>query len=630
MSTCCETHEHHHGHDHSQGHLSAILFGIGLLFYILAWFIPIVWVQIGLFLGSVVFAGQHVIQEGIIETIQLSIQKKRFIPNIHVLMTLGALGAILIQEYNEAALLILIFAGAHFLESYAESKSKKEITSLLKLKPKQARLYLPNGETTIVDVETIAIGDVLLVLHGDQVPVDGTILTGETSIDQSAITGESIPVDKNIDDLVYGGTMNITNNFTMVVTKRPDETVFASILTLVKEAQRDLSSTAKWIQKIEPIYVTLVLIIAPLFYVLSLMVLKNDMQTAFYQTMVFLIGASPCALAATDIPATLSALSHLAKRGILLKGGSYVSNLKDIQAIAFDKTGTLTNGTPVVTDVIWLDETQLDVLIAMEKTSNHPLSMAILNYFQHPTHIDVKVTQWIGSGIEGVYQNQTFFVGKKSLFLDPSDEVDRTHQQLESDGKTVICFGQKHQIHAIIGLKDLPKASAQETIAYFKSQQVHTVMISGDAKKTAEAIGHTLGMDTVFGDVLPEEKSHIIEALKHTYQSVAMVGDGVNDAPALVKANIGFAMKQGTDIAMEVADGILMDDDLNKLVLAHKVSRKLRRIIIQNMVFAMAIVIFLIMTNLILNIQLSLTVFVHEGSTLLVILNGLRMLKPLS
>lgn len=631
MSKGCDTHDHEHEHDHHhEGHLNTILFGVGILFYGIAWWISINWLQTIFYLSTVILAGHHVIQAGLIDTFKKSLKEKTFKPNIHVLMSLGALGAILIQEYSEAALLILIFAGAHLLEDYAESKSQKEITSLLKLKPKQARLKVTKDETTLIDVEDLKVGDVVLVLHGDQVPVDGWILSGSTTIDQSAITGESMPVDKTVDDLVYGGTINLTHTIEVKVSKHPEETVFASILNLVKNAQRDLSKTAKWIQKIEPIYVTIVLVIAPLFYILSYYGLNNTQDTAFYQTMVFLIGASPCALAATDIPATLSALSQLARRGVLFKGGSYLSNLNDIKAIAFDKTGTLTVGKPEVTEVIWFNESKVDVLIAMEKTSNHPLSIAILNHFQKPIELDIEVTPMIGSGIEGIYEGVTYLVGKPALFVDPASVIEQTKQRLEAEGKTVIYFGVKNEVYAVIALKDMPKFKAKSTIDYFKSQKIHTVMITGDSKPTAEAMGSALGIDEIIGDVLPAEKSAWIESLKQDHQSVAMVGDGVNDAPALVKSSIGFAMKQGTDIAMEVADAVLMDDDLNKLVIAHKVSQKLRHVVIQNMIFSMGVVLFLIVTNVFLNIQLSLTVFIHEGSTLVVILNGLRLLKNIS
>ncbi len=632
------THEHDHSvhdfcHEHTHehhGYLNLTLFGVGLLFYIIAWFIPVDWVKISLFLLTVLLAGHHVITEGFIDTFKRSVHQKRFIPNIHLLMSLGALGAILIGEYNEAALLILIFAGAHFLEDFAESKSKKEITSLLKLKPKQARKIDTNGEVILVDADTLKIGDTLQVLHGDLIPVDGKIIEGYSTIDQSSITGESIPVDKGPEDVVYGSTLNITQSFTMVVTKDIHDTLFSGILKMVSQAQKDLSKTAKWIQKIEPIYVTIVLIIAPIFYLLGLYVFGYTSEVAFYKTMVFLIGASPCALAATDIPATLSALSHLAKRGVLFKGGSYLSNFNDIKAIAFDKTGTLTIGKPEVTDVIWLsNEDKKDILVSMEKTSNHPLAVAILNHFGNNTSRTLDVIHKIGSGVETTIDGLSYYVGNRTHFIDPSMQVDEIQQKLESNGKTVVFFGQQDQIYCVIGLKDQPKPSANPTIAYFRKANIKTILLSGDTTNTAVAIGQSLGMDTVIGEVLPEDKANQIISLKQTFDSVAMVGDGINDAIALVKADIGFSMKQGTDVAMEVSDAVLMDDDLSKLVLTHKVSRKLRRIVIQNMIFALLVVLFLITTNLVFAIQLSLTVFIHEGSTLLVILNGLRMLKNL-
>src|SRR5699024_5183 len=249
--------------------------------------------------------------------------------------------------YMEAALLILIFAGAHYLEHYAEDKSSKEITSLLQLHPTTARRITADGETEIVDVSELRLGDHVSILNGDQVPTDGVVLSGESGLDQSAITGESIPVEKRAGDVLYGSTINGTGTLVMEVTKSSSETVIAKIIELVSQSQNNISKTAALIKKIEPIYVTIILILAPIFFLSGIFLLQWSNYDSFYRTMVFLIATSPCALAVTDIPATLSAISNLAKRGVLFKGGSYLSNLADLQAVAFDKTGTLTTGKPV-------------------------------------------------------------------------------------------------------------------------------------------------------------------------------------------------------------------------------------------------------------------------------------------
>ena len=330
---------------------AVILFFIGLFAFIAANFFKSDRISLLLNIIALLAAGYHIIIEGIVDTIRESVETKSFKPNIHLLMTLAAIGALLIKQYSEAAMLILIFAGAHFLEEYAEGKSKKEITKLLKLNPTRARLLKEDGSQEEVDVTSLQVGDRLRVLNGDQVPTDGIILNGETSIDQSAITGESIPVEKKQGDNVFGSTMNGSGSFTMEVTKDSKDTVFAKILEMVSQTQSNISKTAALIKKIEPVYVTVVMVLAPVFYLLGRSVFIWDAEDSFYRTMVFLIAASPCALAATDIPATLSAISNLAKNGVLFKGGSYLSNLSDLGAIAFDKTGTLTEGRPVVTDI---------------------------------------------------------------------------------------------------------------------------------------------------------------------------------------------------------------------------------------------------------------------------------------
>ncbi len=621
----CSSEHNHHSHDH--GHTPLVLFLIGLVLYIVAFFIPNEFIQAILWILSTILAGHHIIQEGLLDTLKDTLESKRFKPNIHLLMTLGAMGAIFIQEYAEASLLILIFASAHFLESYAENKSKKEITSLLKITPTIGRRLNSDGSIELVDINTLKIGDTLSVLNGDLIPIDGVILNGFATIDESAITGESIPKEKTIGDTIFGSTLNGHTSFTMTVTKKNEDTVFSRIKRLVSEAQTNLSKTAILIKRIEPIYVTIVLILAPLFYFLWFYGFNNTVSASFYKTMVFLIGASPCALAATDIPATLSALSSLARRGVLFKGGSFLSNLRDAKVVAFDKTGTITEGKPKVTDVIWLkNEASLNVLIAMERQSNHPLSKAIIDHFKDVQPMDLEVDHAIGLGIHSKVSGQDYFVGKIEYFIDPAIQDILIEKELVSSGKTLIGFGHKEEVFLILGIQDQPKVDAKEVIQYFNDSNVKTVLISGDSEETANAIGTSLGIKDIYGNVLPEEKSNLIESLKNEGLTV-MLGDGINDAIALVKADIGIAMKNGTDIAIEVSDGVLMDNDLKKFRLAHQVSKRLRTIVIQNMIFALAVVLFLVITNVFLDLHLSLAVSIHEGSTLLVILNGLRLLK---
>ncbi len=427
-----------HNHDHGRGHedhnhggkTAVIMFFIGLAAFIGAYFVDNETLNIVLNIIALVTAGYHIIIEGVLDTFKQSIKSKRFKPNIHLLMTLAAIGALIIREYHEASMLILIFAGAHFLEEYAEGKSKKEITNLLKLNPTKARLLKEDGSEEEVDVSVLKVGDRLRVLNGDQVPTDGIILTGETSIDQSAITGESIPVEKKTGDNVFGSTMNGLGSFTMEVTKDSSDTVFSKILQLVSQTQSNISKTAVMIKRIEPVYVTIVLILAPIFYWLGTSVFAWSSQESFYRTMVFLIAASPCALAATDIPATLSAISNLAKRGVLFKGGSYLSNLSDLGAIAFDKTGTLTQGEPAVTDIFFdssvgedSKQNYLDIIASMEKKSNHPLADAIIKHLPEAKDLDLDVENLVGTGLVANYSGTDYKIGKPSSYKAVSNGI---------------------------------------------------------------------------------------------------------------------------------------------------------------------------------------------------------------
>lgn len=621
-----------HGHNQINFLIGISLFFIGLALYIIAFFVsPLVATILNII--ATVFAGYEVILEGMIDTIKQSYRRRRFHPSIHLLMTLGAVGAIIIGEFSEAALLILIFAAAHYLEEYAENKSKKEITSLIKLNPTKARLIKEDGIVEIVDVSTLKVGDKLKVLNGDQVPTDGRVLSGMTSIDQSSITGESIPVEKGIDDDVFGSTINGDGTFTMLVTKENEDTVFAKILEMVKAAQTNISKTAAFIKRLEPIYVTIVLLVAPLFYLLGVYVLSWTTDDSFYRTMVLLIGASPCALAVTDIPSTLSAISNLAKRGVLFKGGTYLSNLNDLDAIAFDKTGTLTEGKPVVTDVYFLasvkEEEKLtltSVMVAMEQKSNHPLSKAILNYFQDGLKLELETTNTLGVGLDSVYDGHHYMIGKPSAFEQVCEEINERRSAYEADGKTIMFLAKDDAVVMIIAVLDEEKCCAKPSIDYFKNKGIHTVLITGDTKRTGQAIGQRLGIDEIRAEVMPDQKAEIIIELKKRYKTVAMIGDGVNDAPALVHADIGVAMGDGTDIAIDVSDVVLMKNDLSKIVYTHQVAKKLRRIVWQNIIFAMGVVALLMVVNVLGLINMTWAVFVHEGSTVLVLLNGLRML----
>lgn len=635
-------HEHEHenggGHNHSHGDSKSavILFFAGLTAFIVALFLTdSSLLQTILFISAMLLSGYHIMLEGITDTIEATKRKRKFSPNVHILMTVAAIGATIIGNYEEGALLIIIFAAAHFMEEYAEGRSKREITNLLKMNPTEARLIEADGSVKVVDVSVLKIGDKLQVLNGDQIATDGVILSGVTSIDESSINGESIPREKTVGDEVFGSTINGNGTFTMEVTKDSSDTLFAKILQLVNQSQSNLSKTATKIQKIEPYYVTAVLIIVPIFILLGPSIFSWTWNESFYRGMVFLISASPCALAASAVPATLSGISNLAKRGVLFKGGSYLANLAGIKAVAFDKTGTLTKGKPSVTDFYFdeideatTEQNYIDLIVAMEKTANHPLANAILGKFEAKESIELEVENEIGKGLVAQYNGAVYQIGKPTVFKNVRSKIKNHNEQYSKDGKTVVYFAKDNQVIGLIAMMDVPNANAIEVISYLKSQNIHTTMITGDSEVTGQAVGRQLGIDEVIGNVLPENKAQVIKDQQARYGTVAMLGDGVNDAPALVTADIGVAMGDGTDIAIDVADAVLMQNDLTKFSYAHKVSKRLDRVVWQNIIFSMLIVAILVTLNILGKMDITIGVIAHEGSTLIVILNGLRLLLP--
>ncbi|OHY29177.1 metal-transporting ATPase [Streptococcus parauberis] len=610
------------------------LYFIGIIIFIIGLLLPISsTVRVLISIIATILSGYHVMLEGIDDTIKETVKKKRFTPNTHILMTLAAIGAIFLGEAVEAALLIFIFAGAHFLEEYVEGKSKREITKLIELNPTEARLINNEGKIEVVSIDKLKIGDRLQVVNGAQVPTDGIILNGSTSIDESTINGESIPREKNVGDIVFGSTINGTGTFTMRVSKDSKDTVFSKILTMVEESQNNLSPTADFIKRFEPHYVNGGLVIFLALIIFSPMFLGWTLTETISRSLVFLVSASPCALAVAAIPATLAGISSLAKQGILFKGGNFLSNLINLKAVAFDKTGTLTEGKPKVVDFYFnpeLDgESFRNTLVAMEKQSNHPLANAIVNKFEiQKVDYDIKVENELGTGLSATYQGESYRIAKPSAFKIVSQEWIEKQENFEKEGKTVVFIAVNDKVEGLIAIQDTPQKTAISAIQYLNKNQIKTIMITGDAVLTGKAIGKQLGVRDVQANVMPDEKAKIINENKEKYGPAAMIGDGVNDAPALAVADVGIAMGDGTDVAIETADVVLMNNDLGNFVSAHKTSKRLKNIVTQNIIFALLVVLFLVYISLWKNTSVVLSITLHEGSTRVVLLNSLRLLLP--
>ncbi|WP_020061152.1 heavy metal translocating P-type ATPase [Bacillus sp. 123MFChir2] len=555
--------------------------------------------------------------------------------NVEMLMLFAAIGSAIIGYWTEGAILIFIFALSGALEAYTMSKSQKEISALLDLQPEEA-LRISHGTEERIPVEQLQIGDIILIKPGERVPADGMIRTGETNIDEAAISGEPIPNEKKPGDEVFAGTVNLRGAIEVEITKHSDQTLFQKIIRLVQNAQSEKSPSQLFIEKFEGTYVKGVLLVVSLMMFVPHYALGWSWNETFYRAMILLVVASPCALVAAITPATLSAISNGARHGILFKGGVHLERLASLKAIAFDKTGTLTQGKPTVTDVYTRDgisEKQLlHITASIESHSTHPLAESIVNYAKQAYEITLtkpeNVEDVTGFGLKGTLQNKAYKIGKADFIGEETKMFyNGISVRLEQEGKTVVYVSDENGILGLIALKDTLR---QETIAAIRELQtlgVQAIMITGDNEQTAKAIAAESNIKEYYASCLPETKVETIKQLKEKYGTVAMVGDGINDAPALATASIGVAMGEGTDVALETADVVLMKSELSRLAQAIRLSKRMNRIVKQNVIFSLTIIMLLICSNFLQFLALPLGVIGHEGSTILVILNGLRLLK---
>lgn len=556
--------------------------------------------------------------------------------DVNLLMILAAVGAGCIGYWAEGAILIFIFSLSGALESYTMARSSKDISALMDLKPEMA-VRCRDGSEEKVHISELEVGDLIIVRNGERIPADGIIQEGRSSVDQASITGESIPVDKNPGDEVFAGTLNGEGALYVQVSASSESSLFAKIITLVQEAQSEMPKSQVFMERFERIYARVVLGITLVLILVPPLLMGWTWNHAIYKAMVFLVVASPCALVASIMPAMLSAISNRARKGVLFKGGAHLENLARVQVVTFDKTGTLTRGRPEVTDMLMfhgISESEcLTAAASIESLTTHPLARAIVARseeqglpLERPTDFQA-VTGW---GVQASYQGDFWSIGKPGWFEEPAmcELVKKELFRLENEGKTVIVIQRNDTIAGLIALQDQIRPEAQQLIHRLRSIGVRTAMLTGDQEMTAHKIAKEAGIDLVYAELLPEDKLRIIQELQAQYGRVAMVGDGVNDAPALAAANVGIAMgKVGSDAALETADMVLMNDDLANIESSIRLGRKMNRIIKQNMVFAGAVILTLIFSNFVSNIPLPLGVVGHEGSTILVILNGLRLLR---
>ena len=586
--------------------------------------------SIALYIIAFLIGGFAKAKEGIEETIA----DKQL--NVEMLMVFAAIGSAVIGYWAEGAILIFIFAISGALETYTLNKSHKEISSLMELQPEVAWLVQDDGSTVSVATSSLSVGSRILVKPGERIPADGIVVQGTTSIDMSAINGESVPVTKAQDDEVFAGTVNLSGAIQMEMTKPSSDTLFQKIITLVQNAQSEKSPSQQFIEKFEGTYVKIVIFTVIVMMFLPHFLFGWDWTTTFYRAIVLLVVASPCALVASIMPATLAAVSNGAKRGVLFKGGVHLEHLGSLKAIAFDKTGTLTSGKPVVTDFIVRKNADVEKTLALvssiEAQSNHPLAVAIVKYAEEQGVFqkeNLQIEDVPGYGIRALTDNGEILVGNprfvgKELIAEFNEGI---VEELSNEGKTVVSIKDEEGILAVIALKDTLRPEAVQAIKDLRKLGIQSIMLTGDNEKTAKTIAKEAGLDQYVAECLPETKVKELKRLMKEYGEVGMVGDGINDAPALATATSGIAMGQGTDVALETADVVLMKNELTRISYAVKVSKKMQRIIKQNIFFSIAVIAVLIISNFMQVVDLPLGVIGHEGSTILVILNGLRLLN---
>ncbi len=558
--------------------------------------------------------------------------------DIDFLMVVAAIGAAVLGNWAEGALLLFLFSLGHALEHSAMDRAREAIKALGAITPKTARVRR-DGREVEIGVEELQRGDVVILRSGERVPIDGKIIRGSSELDESPITGESVPRYKEAGDTVFAGTINGEGTLEIEVTKLAKDTTLARIIQLVEEAQTQKAPSQKFVQRVTRIFVpatlitvVLLIFIPPLFNWLS-------WEEAFFRAMSTLVAASPCALAIATPSAILAGIAQAARNGVLVKGGVHLENLGGIQAITFDKTGTLTIGRPRVTEIISLDETPerelLRIAAGLESRSNHPLARAILERaaseklsLPSPEQVE-SIT---GKGLAGRIGTDQFWIGNRRLFNDQTtlpESIETRIADLESRGHAVVLIRKNAQFIGIIALSDQPREQAAPTIARLKKLGIrHQIMLTGDNAGAAASIASRIGITEFYANLLPHQKVEKVRELLKKYRTVAMVGDGVNDAPALAAATVGIAMgSAGSDVALETADVALMSDAIENLPFAVGLSRQARKIIRQNIFISFGVIAMLIPSTIFGLATMGIAILFHEGSTLVVVSNALRLLR---
>ncbi|MEQ8853562.1 heavy metal translocating P-type ATPase [Gimesia sp.] len=564
---------------------------------------------------------------------------KRLRPDMNLLMCVAVLGALFIDEWFEAAAVAFLFSFSQLLEAWSVGRARKAVAALMDLSAPIARIRDAEGNEITVAAESVSVGTVFLIRPGEKIPLDGTVIKGISDVNQAPITGESVPVGKQADDEIYAGTINGDGLLEAKCTKPAEDTVLAQIIRMVGEAQSKRSPSELWVEKFARIYTPIVMVLALLVLVSLPLLLQVSWHNAMYRALVLLVIACPCALVISTPVSIVAALAAAARNGVLIKGGVFVETPSRLRALALDKTGTLTQGKPVVTKIVPLNgHTEAELLeraAALEAHSNHPLALAILeaaterNVTYQPAD-DYQIIQ--GKGATATLNGRNFWLGSHRYLEERKEETAEVHQQLEelsASGQTVVVVGNDTHVCGFIALADRVRDTSATVIRELHATGIEQlVMLTGDNQGTAQAVAREIGLDQVHAELLPAEKLTVIESLVNEYEHVAMVGDGVNDAPAMGRSSLGIAMgAAGSDVAIESADIALMTDDLTKIPWLIHHSRRTLKIIRQNIIFALSIKVLFVILMAVNHASLWAAIAADMGASLLVIFNGLRLLK---
>ena len=647
-----ETHDHSHGSARWELWF-AIAAGVTYAGGMIAEFalgLPMVGWPLVFFLATYFFGGFFTFRTAIASTMRGKFE-------VDFLMLVAAIGAALIGRWAEGAVLLFLFSLGHALEEYALSRASKSIESLAELAPRSALVRRGGDEPVEVPVEEIVVGDIVVIRPNSRIPSDGFVISGVSAVDQSAVTGESIPVEKEpvadperamrtVDTLpaanrVFAGTVNGSGVLEVEVTATSADSTLSKVVELVRSADQAASPTQQFIDRFQRWYVPAVILGVAVTLLISWLAFAQPFPDAFYLAMTVLVAASPCALAIATPAAVLAGVARAARAGVLVKGGAPLETLGRVKAMAFDKTGTLTWGAPRVTSVTPaadVPESELiRTLVAVEALSDHPLAEAIVRDLEPRVPQAERLTATdlnavVGRGVTATIDGERVDVGNLRMFDEQQLALTGTladaYTQARDSGQTLMIIRRGDRFLGIVGVMDASRAESAQVLSALRGANVgQLVMISGDNQRVADAVGREVGVDTAIGELLPEDKVAQITRLAETHRPIAMVGDGVNDAPALARADVGIAMgAAGSTVALETCDIALMSDDLGRVPFAVRLSRATSRIIRQNLIASLAIVAFLILATF-LGLNIGAVVLIHEGSTLIVVGNALRLLN---